>query len=262
MNTLEFQKMKAEKQKISMITSYDYWTAKIINETDIDCILVGDSAAMVMHGHETTIPATVDMIATHTAAVVRGAPTKFVIADMPFLSFRKGLETAMQAVERFMHAGASAVKIEGVDGHEEIVKHITESGVPVMGHIGLTPQSIHQFGGFRVQGREEGAEERFVSQARRLEEAGCFSLVLECVPSQLAKTVSENLSIPTIGIGAGPDTDGQVLVFQDLLGMDSQFKPKFLKLYLDGFHLIQEAVNTFNREVKERVFPDEKGSYK
>jgi 3-methyl-2-oxobutanoate hydroxymethyltransferase len=261
MNVLDFTKMKVSGKKISMITSYDYWTAQIVSSSNIDCILVGDSVSMVMYGNETTIPATVEMIAQHTQAVRRGAPDKFIIADMPFMSFRKGLKATLEAVEVLMRAGANAVKIEGVDGHESDIAHVVESGVPVMGHLGLTPQSIHQLGGFRVQGKGECAEERLLSQARRLEEAGCFSLVLECIPSALGKRVAENISIATIGIGAGPDTDGQVLVLQDLLGMDTTFKPKFLKTFLNGFSLIQEALNSYDQEVKERIFPEEKGGY-
>lgn len=261
MNVLDFQKMKEAGRKITMVTAYDAWTARIVNASAVDCILVGDSAAMVVHGHGTTLPATPELMALHVEAVARGAPGKFLVGDMPFLSFRKGLVPAMECVERLMRAGAHAVKLEGVFGHEEIVKAIVDSGVPVMGHLGLTPQSVHQLGGMKVQARNDAAAELLLAQARRLEEAGAFSIVLECVPSAVARRVTENLRVPTIGIGAGPDTGGQVLVLQDLLGMNPGFKPRFLRTYLNGFELIQGALNRFDQEVKERQFPSEEESY-
>lgn len=258
---LDFIQMKKEKQKISMVTCYDHWTAKIINKSHVDSILVGDSLAMVMHGFPSTLQATVEMMALHTSAVVRGAPEKFVISDMPFLSYRKDLNGAMLAVEKLMQTGAHAVKLEGVDGHQEIIKHIVQSGVPVMGHLGLTPQSVHQLGGFRVQGRDSEAAKSLVRQAVELQGLGCFSLVLECVPAQLAQEVTETLTIPTIGIGAGPKTDGQVLVLQDLLGGQDDFHPKFLRTYLDSSSLIEGALNSYDNEVKKSLFPGEKESY-
>ena len=262
MNVLDFQKRKNEGGKIAMTTCYDHWSAQILNVSTIDCILVGDSLAMVMHGHPSTLPATPEMMALHTAAVARGAPDKFIIGDMPFLSFRKGLQPAMDCVDLFVKAGARAVKLEGVEGHAEIIKNIAESGVPVMGHLGLTPHYINQFGGFTVQGRGDGAAERLVDQARRLEEAGCFSLVLECVPTSVAKSITENLSIPTIGIGAGPHVDGQVLVLHDMLGVVKGMKPKFVRTYLDGFDLIRDAVDRFASEVKELTYPSREECYK
>ncbi len=261
MNILDFQKMNNENRKISMVTCYDYWSAKIINESDVDCVLVGDSVAMVMHGYDSTIAATTEMIAFHTKAVRRGAPDKFIVADMPFLSFRKGELEAMNTVDTLMKAGANAVKLEGVHGHKQITEYIVESGVPVMGHIGLTPQSIHKLGGFRIQGKKDGDCEWFVDQARMLEEVGCFSLVLECIDSQIAKTVTEHIKIPTIGIGAGRDVAGQVLVLQDLLGMDSHFSPTFLRKYMNGEELLMNAINSFNQDVKKIRFPAEKESY-
>src|SRR5258707_7636257 len=216
MNVLEFQKMKDEGRKISMVTCYDYSSARAVAASSIDCILVGDSLAMTMHGFPNTLSATTSMMALHTAAVARGASSKFIVADSPFLSYRKGLKEAMDSVHELMSAGAHAVKLEGVHGHAEIVRHIVDSGVPVMGHLGLTPQSVHQLGGMKVQARTEAALKILSSQARELEAAGCFALVLECVPSEAARRVTELLNIPTIGIGAGANVDGQ-----DLAGSDA-----------------------------------------
>jgi 3-methyl-2-oxobutanoate hydroxymethyltransferase len=258
---LDFQKMKIERQKISMITCYDYSFAKLVSSSDIDAILVGDSLAQVMHGHSTTLNASTELMALHTKAVVAGAANKFIVSDMPFLSTRKGLKTSMDQVEKLMKAGANAIKIEGAEGHLELIRHIVESGVPVMGHLGLTPQSIHQLGGARIQGKKEEAAEKILNDSLQLQEYGCFSLVLECIPSRLAEKITQNLSIPTIGIGAGPETDGQILVLQDLLGMNKNFNPKFLKKYADGFTIITEAFNTYNLETKKGKFPTTENSY-
>ncbi|MEK6705135.1 MAG: 3-methyl-2-oxobutanoate hydroxymethyltransferase [Bdellovibrionota bacterium] len=260
-NVLDFRQMKIERRKISMVTAYDYWSAKIVDKSDIDCVLVGDSAAMVMHGYPSTVHATTQMMSMHIRAVARGLAKKFLIGDMPFLSFRKGVAPAMECVDELMKAGAHAVKLEGAWGHEEIIRTITQSGIPVMGHIGLTPQSIHQFGGFRVQGRDERAANDLIAQAKRLEELGCFSVVLECVPAPVASAITDSLSIPTIGIGAGLDVDGQVLVLQDLLGMDLSFKPKFLKHFLEGESDISGALNRFHSEVQDKTFPTKSESY-
>jgi len=257
MNIHDFQKKKINNEKITLVTCYDYWSAKIIDQSDVDCVLVGDSLAMVMHGHSTTVPATVDLMALHTEAVSRGITKKFIVGDLPFLSCRKSLSESMEAVHRFMQAGAHAVKLEGASGNIETIRHIVESGVPVMGHLGLTPQSVHQLGGFRVQGRQEKAAQELLQQARALEDAGCFSIVIECVPSALAKRITDSLTIPTIGIGAGPHTSGQVLVFQDMLGMNQGFNAKFLKTYLKGFDLVKDALNEYHREVQTQVYPDE-----
>ena len=261
MNVLEFVEKKKNGNKISMVTCYDNWSAKIISESDIDSILVGDSLAMVVYGHSTTLNATTEMIAQHVEAVSKGAPKKFLIADMPFPSFRLGVTEAMKSVDLLMKAGAHAVKLEGVQGHEDVIKHIVQSGVPVMGHLGLTPQSIHQFGGFKVQGKSQAAADYLLQSARILHEAVAFGAVLECIPMQLAKVVTESLNIPTIGIGAGPYVDGQVLVLQDLLGMNKYFRPKFLKTYLSGFESVAEALDCFNSEVKSQDFPNESQSY-
>ncbi|HSL17532.1 MAG TPA: 3-methyl-2-oxobutanoate hydroxymethyltransferase [Methylomirabilota bacterium] len=248
-------------RRITMVTCYDSWSARIIAATDIDLILVGDSVAMVVHGHTTTIPADLDMMCLHTAAVRRGAPEGRIIADMPFLAHRKGLAETVTAVERLVRAGAQAVKLEGADGNIETIRHVVESGVGVMGHLGLTPQSIHKLGGFRVQARDHAAAAKLLEDALALQEAGCFALVLECVPSTLAREVTEALHIPTIGIGAGPHTSGQVLVLQDLLGVDPSFRPRFVRTYLDGHSLIREALEAYDRDVKAGAFPSDEESF-
>ena len=261
MKIQDFKSRKKAGQKISMLTCYDSTFASLLDETNIDVLLIGDSVAMVQHGQSSTLTATVENIATHTKMVSAGSKNKFIVADMPFLSNRGSLDRAMDAVQSLMSAGAHAVKIEGVAGHEDIIKHIVESGVPVMGHLGLTPQSIHQFGGFKVQGRELKQSEAIVAAAKRLEEIGCFSLVLECVPSPLASEITQQISIPSIGIGAGPDTDGQVLVLQDMLGMNPHFKPKFVRHFLNGADLIQTAVNSYHTAVVEKTYPNLSESY-
>lgn len=261
MNVLDFRKMKMEARKISMVTCYDAWSAKIIEKSEIDCVLVGDSVSMVVHGHPSTVHATVEMMALHTQAVARGLSSKFLIGDMPFLSYRKGIAPAMEAAEALMRAGAHAVKLEGVRGHEDVVEQIVKSGIPVMGHVGLTPQSVHQLGGFRVQGRDEETAREIAEQARVLESLGCFAVVLECVPARLADEITRELRIPTIGIGAGVGTDGQVLVLQDLMGLNGEFKPKFVKTYANGENAWLQALNQFHCEVGERSFPGEKETY-
>lgn len=261
MNIPDFQKMKKTNKKISMITCYDYWSAKIVAQSDIDCILVGDSLAMIMHGHDTTIPATIELMALHVRAVAKGIKNKLIIGDMPFLSYRKGLVESMKAIEQLMQAGAHAIKLEGAAGNLELIQHAVESGIPVIGHLGLTPQAVHQLGGMHVQGREEKAAQTIQNQALQLQDAGCFAVVLECVPTNVAKQITENLVIPTIGIGAGPFTDGQVLVLQDMLGMDPTFKPKFLKTYFDGHTIIKAALDQFNHDVKEIHFPCKEHCY-
>ena len=262
MNVLTFRQRKQDRQKISMVTCYDHWSAKILNDTDVDCILVGDSLAVVMHGFDSTVHATIEMMELHVAAVARGAPDKFIVADMPFLSCSKGLETAMNDVHRLMRAGAHGVKIEGDKHQVEIIRHIVEAGVPVMGHIGLTPQSVHNLGGHRVQGKDEGKAANLLESASKLEAAGCFAIVLECVPVKLGACITHAASIPTIGIGAGPNTDGQVLVLHDLLGVNPDFKPKFLRQYADSRSMVSSAVNRFHTDVVERAFPSLQESYK
>ena len=257
----DFQLMKQKNKKITMLTCYDSTFAKILNETAIDALLVGDSAAMVMHAEKSTLNISTQMIAQHVKAVATATPKKIVIADMPFLSYRKGLKTAMDSVEKLMKAGAHAVKLEGASGHLSIVKHIVESGVPVIGHLGLTPQSIHTLGGYKVQGRKPEEFKKIAQDAKLLQEAGCFSLVLECVPTELGKQITDSLSIPTIGIGAGAHVDGQVLVLQDMLGMNNEFQPQFLRKYLKGYQLITDAVQSFHSDVQSGQFPSDKESY-
>lgn len=261
MTVFDFLKMKKNGSRISMVACYDYWSARILDESKVDCLLVGDSVAMIVHGNSNTIPAQVEMMETHVRAVSRGAPNKFVIGDLPFLSVRKGLEKAVEAVDRVMKAGANAVKIEGVDGQEDILRHIVQSGVPVMGHIGLIPQSIHQLGGYRVQGRDQKQADDLMDQARRLQDAGCFSIVVECVKNDVAEKITRNLEIPTIGIGAGSKCDGQVLVLHDMLGLFKDIDPKFARKYVDGFRLFREAINCFDDDVKTGSFPSEEESF-
>jgi 3-methyl-2-oxobutanoate hydroxymethyltransferase len=252
---LDFARAKREQHAIVMLTAYDALMARLVAESEADAILVGDSVAMVVHGFPSTVHATVEMMATHVAAVRRGAPEKIVIADMPFLSVRRGKEAATAAAGALMQAGATAVKVEGVDGHEDVIPHLIGSGIPVMGHLGLTPQSVNQFGGYRLQGRSAGDAERLRAEARIAEELGAFALVLECVPAALATTITEERSIPTIGIGAGGGTSGQVLVITDLLGLDAKFQPRFARRYLQGHEVVTEAINQFARDVRGAKFP-------
>jgi 3-methyl-2-oxobutanoate hydroxymethyltransferase len=261
MTLLDFKKRKINSQKISMITCYDAWSAKVIDTSPVDCVLVGDSVAMVVHGFDSTLHATTEMMAIHTASVRRGLKTKFLIADMPFLTFRKGVKPALECVEKLMTSGANAVKLEGVWGHEEVVAHLVQSGVPVMGHIGLTPQSVHGLGGFRVQGKTSAGAEDLIKQALELQDLGCFALVIECVPASLGAAITKAIEIPTIGIGAGVNTDGQVLVLQDLLGFQQNLKPKFVRPFLDGENLLLTALTHFHQEIQEKTFPLEQESY-
>lgn len=255
MNVHDFIHYKQRDQKISMITCYDYGFAKIIEKTAINVILVGDSVAMTVHGFPNTLSATVDMMATHVQAVVRGAPNKFIVGDLPFMSYRKGLKSTMNAVEVLMRAGASAVKLEGCEGNLKLIQHIVNSGVPVMGHIGLMPQSVFSLGGYKVQGKDLDGQKKLLEQAKCLEAAGCFSIVLECVIEAIARQISQQLMIPTMGIGAGRYVDGQVLVLQDVLGLNSAFKAKFVKTYLNGEQLVSQAIDQFHQEVITDVFP-------
>ena len=260
-SVLDFAAAKAAGHKISMVTCYDSSLARVLESTSVDCILVGDSAAMVMHGHSDTLAATVELMALHTAAVRRGAPSRFLIGDLPFLSFRKGVPAALDAASALMRAGAQSVKLEGVTGHEDAIEALVGSGIPVMGHLGLTPQSVNALSGFRVQGRREDDAVRIVEDARRLEALGCFSIVLECVPSALGARITQALSIPTIGVGAGIHCDGQVLVLQDLLGLTGGHRPKFVRTYLDGNAAVRDAVDRFDHDVKQGAFPAAAESY-
>lgn len=261
MKANDFILKKQNNKKITLVTSYDYWSAKIISKSKVDCILVGDSGSMVMRGDETTVPATIELMCHYTISVRNGAPKSFIITDMPFLSYRKGLAITMENVQQIIQAGANAIKIEGVYGNEEIIKYIVQSGVPVMGHIGLTPQFINHIGSYKVQGREQNTAESLIKQALLLQDCGVFSIVLECVPAELAKKISEKLTIPTIGIGAGNSTDGQVLVLHDLLGLNPDFNAKFVKKYLNGSDLVLNALNSYADEVSAIEFPSEEHSF-
>ncbi len=257
-----FLQAKLERRKLSMVTCYDYTFARLLAQSAIDGILVGDSAAMVMHGHPSTVSASLDLMRMHTEDVARGAAGKFVIADMPFLSFRKGVAAALDAAQALMSAGAQAVKLEGVDGHEDVIERLAQSGIPVMGHLGLQPQSVNSYGGFKVQGRtDEGARE-IVRQAAALERLGAFAVVLECIPAELGREISQSLRVPTIGIGAGPECDGQILVLQDLLGMNSDFHPRFVRPFFDGARQVLEAMESFDEAVKTGAFPAVDESYR
>ncbi len=260
-NVRDFARFKAEGRKISVVTAYDAWSARLVARSAVDAILIGDSAAMVMHGHQTTLAATVALMALHTRAVARSAAGKFLIADLPFLSFRRGISAAMTAVGALVRSGAHAVKLEGVDGHEDVVRRIVGSGVPVMGHIGLTPQSVNGFGGFRVQGRTDADQSTLLRQAHTLEDLGCFSIVLECVPAELAARITSELTLPTIGIGAGAGTDGQVLVLHDLWGVDPSHTPRFVRRYVDGERVLTQALDQYDADVKEARFPGPEESY-
>ena len=252
---LDFARAKREVRPIAIVAAYDAQMARLLAASEMDAILVGDSVAMVVHGFPSTVHATMEMMCLHTAAVRRGAPTAVVIGDMPFLSVRQGRDAAVRFAGDLMQAGATAVKIEGVAGHEDIISHLVESGIPVMGHLGLTPQSVNQLGGHRLQGRTVEAGARLKAEAQALEKLGAFSLVLECVPAALAQEISRALTIPTIGIGAGAGTDGQVLVLADLLGLDAQFRPRFARRYLEGHEAVLGAVNNFVRDVRAARFP-------
>lgn len=253
MTTLDFLKAKQENKKISMITCYDATFARIVDQTDIDCILIGDSCSMVMHGESTTLPATIEWMCEHTRSV-RNGTSKYIVADMPFLSTRKGFEYATDCAGRLLVAGANCVKIEGVFGQEAILQHLVMSGIPVMAHLGLTPQFYQAFGGHKMQGKTEAAAEKILEEAKKAEALGCFCVLLECIPAALAERISKEISVPTIGIGAGVNCDGQVLVLQDMLGM-SGFKPRFVRQYLNGLELIKGALNHYASDVHDASFP-------
>src|SRR5690606_10266113 len=254
-NTL--QKMKQNGEKISMITAYDFSFAKLFDAAGIDAILVGDSASNVMAGHETTLPITLDQIIYHASSVIRGVQRSLVVVDLPFGYYRSTSKEALASAIRIMkETGAHAVKLEGGEEVLESAKRILAAGVPVMGHLGLTPQSIYKFGTYTVRAKEEAEAEKLKNDARLLQEAGCFALVLEKIPATLAKEVSESLMIPTIGIGAGKYCDGQVLVMHDMLGINTAFKPRFLRQYLNLEQQITEAVQHYVSDVKANDFPN------
>lgn len=260
--TESLRKMKFDKDKISMITAYDFTTAKMVDAGGVDAILVGDSAANVMAGFETTLPITLDQMIYHTQCVVRGVDRALVVADLPFGTYQSNPEKALESAVRMMkEGGAHAVKIEGGKEIEDSLKKIVNAGIPVMAHLGLTPQSIYQFGTYKVRAKEDAEAEKLIADAKLVEELGCFALVLEKIPADLAKKVTEAISIPTIGIGAGVNCDGQVLVYHDMVGMNKGFSPKFLRRYLDLYTEITGAVANYVKDVKSVNFPNESESY-
>ena len=259
-NTL--QDMKNNGEKISMLTAYDYTLAKIVDGAGIDIILVGDSASNVMAGHETTLPITLNEMIYHAASVVRAVDRCLVVVDMPFGSYQgNSLEALSSAIRIMKESGGHSVKLEGGAEIIESVQRILTAGIPVMGHLGLTPQSIYKFGTYTVRAKEEEEAEKLIEDAKLLEETGCFAIVLEKVPAKLAKRVSESVSIPIIGIGAGADVDGQVLVLHDMIGMTHEFNPRFLRRYLNLYEDITGAVQNYVSDVKSENFPNEKEQY-
>lgn len=259
-NTL--QKMKASGEKISMLTAYDFSFARIIDGAGIDVILVGDSASNVMAGHETTLPITLDQIIYHASSVIRGIDRCLVVVDLPFGYYQSNSDIALASAIRIMkETEGHAVKLEGGEEVLDSVRKIVSAGIPVMGHLGLTPQSIYKFGTYTVRAKEEDEANKLRQDAKLLEEAGCFAIVLEKIPASLAKEVSQGLDIPTIGIGAGGDCDGQVLVMHDMLGINIEFKPRFLRQYLNIHELATEAVQRYIKDVKDQDFPNKEEQY-
>lgn len=260
--THQLQAMKQRGEKISMLTAYDYSMAKILDGAGIDVLLVGDSASNVMAGHETTLPITLDQMIYHAASVVRAVGRAFVVVDMPFGSYQGNSSEALRSAIRIMkESGGHGVKLEGGAEIKESIIRILTAGIPVMGHLGLTPQSIYKFGTYTVRAKEEAEAQKLIEDAKLLEELGCFALVLEKIPSALAKQVAEQLTIPVIGIGAGPEVDGQVLVVHDMLGITQEFKPRFLRRYAELGDLMHQAVTQYVSDVKSRDFPNEKEAY-
>ncbi len=260
--TESFRKMKFDNEKITMLTAYDFSIAKMVDAGGVDAVLVGDSASNVMAGHETTLPITLDQMIYHAQSVVRGVTRALVIVDLPFGTYQSDPQKALDSAVRTMkESGAHAIKLEGGAEVAESIKRIVNAGIPVIGHLGLTPQSIYQFGTYKVRAKEEAEAQKLISDAKLLEELGCFSVVLEKIPASLAKQVTASINIPTIGIGAGPDCDGQVLVFHDMVGMNKGFSPKFLRRYLDLFDEVAGAVGQYVKDVKSQDFPNQQESY-
>ncbi|PSR14328.1 MAG: 3-methyl-2-oxobutanoate hydroxymethyltransferase [Bacteroidetes bacterium] len=256
------QAMKAKGEKIAMLTAYDYSMARILDAAGVDVLLVGDSASNVMAGHETTLPITLDQMIYHASSVVRAVNRALVVVDLPFGTYQGNSKLALESTIRIMkEAGAHAVKLEGGGEIAESIRRILKAGVPVMGHLGLTPQSIYKFGTYTVRAREEAEAEKLMEDAKILQELGCFAIVLEKIPAHLTKKVSEALVIPTIGIGGGVDADGQVLVTHDMLGITKDFQPRFLRRYLELFEVIQKATEAYIVDVKRRDFPSDKEQY-
>ncbi len=255
-------KMKKKGEKIAAITSYDYLSTKLIDDTGIDCILVGDSLGMVIMGYENTLPVTMEEIIHHLKAVTRARPRAIVVGDMPFMSYQASVEDAVRNAGRLVkEGGAQSVKLEGGERYVPVIEAIVQASIPVVGHLGLTPQSLHEFGGYRVQGRDTESADRMISDAKALEKAGCFAIVLEGIPWQLAEKITGSISIATIGIGAGPHCDGQVLVIQDMLGIYDHPLPKFVKMYEKLGERIRTAVSAYVKDVKDGSFPGMEHSY-
>jgi len=253
---------KSNGLKLSCITCYDSSFGRLIDQSDIDLVLVGDSLGNVMMGYDNTIPVTVQDMIHHTACVSRVLTKPFLVSDMPFMSYSISIEQALQNASRLIQeGGAQAVKVEGGKVVAPQVRAMVNAGIPVMGHLGLMPQSLHATGGFKVMGRGKEQQIQLIQDAKALEEAGCFAIVLEMVPHELAKQVTKSIAIPTVGIGAGPDTDGQILVLHDVLGFDEGFNPKFLKKYAELGRLVQEAVTTYSKEVKSGAYPTIENSF-
>ena len=254
--------MKANGEKISMLTAYDYTFAKLLDSAGIDVLLVGDSASNVMAGHETTLPITLDQMIYHASSVIRGVTRALVVVDLPFGTYQSDPKKALRSATRIMkESGAHAIKLEGGKEEAESIRRIVNAGIPVMGHLGLTPQSIHQFGGFGLRAKEEAEAQKLKEDAKLLEELGCFAIVLEKIPAALAEEVAKSVRIPIIGIGAGNGVDGQVLVMHDMLGMSNEFHPKFLRKYANLQEVINEAVTHYIADVKSVDFPNENESY-
>lgn len=260
--TASFKKMKADGEKIAMLTAYDAPSAKFVENSGADIILVGDSVGMVVHGYDSTIPVTLDDMVLHTKAVRRGAKETFIVTDMPFLTYHGSISETLNNARRLMQeAGAHAVKLEGNDEIIDTIAKLTKAGVPVMGHLGLTPQTVGVVGGYKVQGKDVESANQLLEDAKKVEEAGAFGLILECVPKQISALVAKQLSIPVIGIGAGVETDGQVLVYHDLIGYGGAFVPKFVKKYMNVSPLIEDALTQYVKDVKEQAFPEEIHSF-
>ncbi|HEY1812688.1 MAG TPA: 3-methyl-2-oxobutanoate hydroxymethyltransferase [Kofleriaceae bacterium] len=256
------RQMKERGEKIAVLTAYDATFARLFDESGADMLLVGDSLGMVVQGHDTTLPVTLDEIIYHTRAVMRGVRRAHVIGDMPFMTYQASIEQGLANAGRLMkEGGCHSIKLEGGAQHAELVRRLVASGIPVMGHIGLTPQSYHQLGGFKVQGRDHGGRERLLADARALEEAGAYALVLEAIPADIAREITDALTIPTIGIGAGAGCDGQVLVSYDMLGMDESFKPRFVRRFATLGETIKDAVAQYVGEVRGATFPSDAESF-
>ena len=256
------RQMKERGEKIAVLTAYDATFARLLDESGVDVLLVGDSLGMVIQGNDTTLPVTLDEMAYHCRAVVRGVRRAHVVGDMPFGTYQASIEQAVANASRLMkEGGCHSVKLEGGAIHAPLVERLVAAGIPVMGHIGLTPQSYHQLGGFKVQGREQGGREKLLADARALEAAGCYAIVLEAIPADIAREITETLSIPTIGIGAGTGCDGQVLVSYDMLGMDESFKPRFVRRFATLETTIKQAVGQYVGEVRGGTFPSDAESF-